>query len=328
MYIVTGAAGFIGSNLLAVMAGRGLGPLVAVDRCDSEHKRRNIAKRALAHMVAPEHLLDFLNQATGEVKALIHLGALTSTVETDLEALQDTNVRLSRALWMWCARTGVPFLYASSAATYGDGAAGFDDNGSLAALSKLRPLNAYAQSKHDFDLWVADQWQRGIVLPPQWVGLKFFNVYGPNEFHKGSQGSLVPQIHPVASRGDAYPLFKSHRAGIADGAQARDFIFVDDCSDAMLWFLSRPKVSGLFNMGTGRARTFADLAAAVYRALGRDPLIVYRETPAELQRHYQYFTEAKMDRLRAVGYTTPFTTLEDGVARTVQGYLELPDPYR
>jgi ADP-L-glycero-D-manno-heptose 6-epimerase len=328
MYIVTGGAGFIGSNLLAVMAGRGLGPLVAIDRCDTEHKRRNIAKRDLAALVPPEQVLDALDRHRTTIRAVIHLGALTSTVETDLESLQDINVRLSRALWAWCARSGVPFIYASSAATYGDGSAGFDDDGTLAALARLRPRNPYAQSKHEFDLWVADQWGRAAHLPPQWVGLKFFNVYGPNEFHKGSQGSLVPQIFPLARRGEAYPLFKSHRDGIPDGGQKRDFVFVDDCCDVILWCLEHPAVNGLFNLGTGRARTFLDLAGAVYRAAGREPATVFRDTPPELRAHYQYFTEAKMDRLRTVGYTTPFTTLERGVEITVRDYLSQPNPYR
>ncbi|MCB2108735.1 MAG: NAD-dependent epimerase/dehydratase family protein, partial [Rhodobacteraceae bacterium] len=177
MYVVTGGAGFIGSNLLAVMESRGLGPLAVVDRCDSEHKHRNIAKRNLAHIVAPETTLRFLHDHAKQVRAVFHLGAITSTTETDVEKLHETNVLLSRALWLWCARAGVPFIYASSASTYGDGANGFDDLGTLDALSRLHPLNHYGQSKHDFDLWVADQWARGTDIPPQWAGLKFFNVY-------------------------------------------------------------------------------------------------------------------------------------------------------
>lgn len=328
MYIVTGGAGFIGSNLLAVLEDRGLGPLVAIDRCDNEYKRRNIARRKRLQLVAPEEALGFLDRNTGAVTALFHLGALTATTERDVEALQDTNVRLSRALWSWSARAGVPFVYASSASTYGAGELGFDDTGTLTHLSRLRPLNPYGQSKHDFDLWVADQWARGDNMPPRWAGLKFFNVYGPNEFHKGSQGSLVPQIHAVAKRNEPYPLFKSHRAGIADGEQKRDFVFVDDCCDVMLWLAEQDNASGLFNLGTGRARTFLDLAFAVYRATGVEPRVTFRDTPIELRAHYQYFTEAKMDRLRAVGYTKPFTMLEDGVERTVRDFLNQPDPYR
>jgi ADP-L-glycero-D-manno-heptose 6-epimerase len=328
MFVVTGGAGFIGSNLLAAMEKRDVGRLALIDRCDSDHKIRNIAKRTLAHHVPPESALQFLDDPPETVHGLIHLGALTSTTETNLEALQETNVQLSRALWNWCARRRVPFVYASSAATYGDGSAGFDDAGTIEALSRLRPLNAYAQSKHEFDLWVADEWRRGTNVPPQWAGLKFFNVYGPNEFHKGTQASLVPQIYPVAARGEAYSLFKSHRADYPDGGQKRDFIFVDDCCDIILWLLDHPQVSGLFNVGTGAARTFLDLAAAVY-AGARQPLkITYRDTPVPLRAHYQYFTEAVMDRLRTVGYTKPFTTLEDGVARTVVDYLSQPDPYR
>ncbi|MDX2223282.1 MAG: ADP-glyceromanno-heptose 6-epimerase [Rhodospirillaceae bacterium] len=328
MYVVTGGTGFIGSNLLAVMESRGLGPLAAIDRCENEHKRRNIAKRSLAHLVPPEQTLAFLYDHLKEISAVIHLGALTSTTETDVERLHETNVLLSRALWHWCARAEVPFIYASSAATYGDGGAGFDDAGTPEALARFRPLNPYGQSKHDFDLWVADQWTRARAVPPQWAGLKFFNVYGPNEFHKGAQSSLVPQVYAAAAKEQAFKLFRSHNPAYPDGGQLRDFVFVDDCCDVILWLLENPAVSGLFNLGTGQPRTFLDLAQAVYRAAGREPQIAFRDTPPELRAQYQYFTQAKMDRLRRVGYTTAFTPLEIGVTETVTTYLSQPDPYR
>ncbi len=332
MYVVTGGAGFIGSNLLAMLEARGLGPLVVVDRCDDAHKIRNIAKRHLDQVVAPERTFAFLDEYAAEIKAIFHLGAITSTTERDLTKLDEVNVRLSRALWAWCARHQVPFIYASSAATYGDGEAGFDDNGTVAALARLKPLNPYGQSKHTFDLTVAQECEKaprpGTSLPPQWAGLKFFNVYGPNEFHKGSQASLVPQIYPKAAAGEAYALFKSHNPDYADGGQLRDFVFVEDCCDVMLWFLENPKVSGLYNMGTGQARSFMDLASAVYRAVGREALVTFRDTPADIRGQYQYFTQARMDHLRAVGYAKPFTSLEQGVTATVQKYLSQPDPYR
>lgn len=326
MYVVTGGAGFIGSNLLAMLEARGRGPLALVDRCDSAHKQRNIAKRDIAATVAPEQCLAFLDENAGKIRGLFHLGAITSTTERDLELLEEVNVRLSRALWTWCARYGVPFVYASSAATYGAGDEGFDDDGRLASLARLKPLNPYGASKHAFDLWVAQQ--APAAAPPRWAGLKFFNVYGPNEFHKGSQASLVPQVYPVAARGEAYTLFRSHNPLYADGEQKRDFIFVDDCCDAMLWLMFEGRTRGIFNLGTGLARTFLDLAAAVYRAAGQPLNITFRDTPQDIRAQYQYFTEARMARLRAAGYPRPFTALEDGVAITIERYLSQPDPYR
>ena len=328
MYVVTGGAGFIGSNLLATLEARAFGPLVAVDRCDDVHKVRNIAKRRLAHVVAPEQTFTFLDEHARRIQAIFHLGAITSTTERDIAKLDEVNVRLSRALWAWCARQEVPFIYASSAATYGDGTAGFDDDGSLAALARLKPLNPYGQSKHRFDLVVAQDISAGAPKPPFWAGLKFFNVYGANEFHKGSQASLVPQIYPKAVAGQAYPLFKSHNSAYVDGGQLRDFIFVEDCCDVMVWLLEQRQRSALYNLGTGTARSFLDLAAAVYRAIGRAPSIVFRDTPRDIRAQYQYFTEAPMNRLRAAGYVKSFTSLEDGVAATVQNYLSQSDPYR
>lgn len=328
MYVVTGGAGFIGSNLLSVLEARGLGPLAVVDRCDSEHKRRNIAKRALAANVAPEQCLAFLNENAGKIRGLFHLGAITSTTERDLELLEEVNVRLSRALWTWCARHGVAFVYASSAATYGSGEEGFDDDNALEALSRLKPLNPYGASKHAFDLWVAQQVAAGADQPPRWAGLKFFNVYGPNEFHKGSQASLVPQIYPGAAKGEATTLFRSHNPAYADGEQRRDFIFVEDCCDAMQWLMQESTTSALFNLGTGQAHTFLDLAGAVHKSAGRPLAVNFRDTPQDIRGQYQYFTQARMDRLRAAGYLRPFTALEDGVAVTVERYLSQSDPYR
>lgn len=328
MYVVTGGAGFIGSNLLATFEARGRGPLVAIDRCDDAHKSRNLAKRKLAHVVPPEETFAFLNAHVGEITAIFHLGAITSTTERDLVKLDEVNVRLSRALWMWCTRHHVPFIYASSAATYGDGSEGFDDDASVPHLARLKPLNPYGQSKHSFDLVVAQDVAALAPVPPLWAGLKFFNIYGPNEFHKGSQASLVPQVYGKAAAGEAYPLFKSHNPTYPDGGQLRDFVFVDDCCDVMLWLLVQRTVSGLFNLGTGKARSFLDLASAVYRATGREPLITFRDTPADIRDQYQYFTQARIDRLRAAGYAKPFTTLEDGVTATVRKYLSQTDPYR
>ena len=326
MYIVTGGAGFIGSNLAALMEERGLEPVTIIDHTETDHKARNIAKRK-AQRVAPEYLTAHLSEAGASVRGVFHLGALTSTTERDVAKLTETNVHLSRYLWRRCAKYDVPFIYASSAATYGNGAAGFADDDSLAALARLHPLNPYGQSKHSFDLWVAEQVARGEPAPPRWAGVKFFNVYGPNEFHKGPQASLVPQVFARAAKGEPYPLFRSHNPAYADGGQMRDFIFVEDCCDVLLWLFERAPASGIFNLGTGKARSFLDLAHAVYLALGQEPKIAWRDTPEDIRAQYQYFTEARMDRLRSLGYAAPFTGLEDGVAKTVR-ILSRSDPYR
>jgi ADP-L-glycero-D-manno-heptose 6-epimerase len=254
-----------------------------------------------------------------------HLGAISSTTESDVDLIVEQNFRFSCAVWEWCHTNGKRLVYASSAATYGDGSAGFDDDPSPAALAKFRPLNPYGWSKHLFDrkLAAVDGWRKSRC-----VGLKFFNVYGPNEYHKGAQRSVVHQLYPKAAAGEAAVLFKSHNPAYPDGGQQRDFIWVGDCVDVMLWLLDHPDVAGLFNVGTGRARSFADLAGAVFAACGRNARIDFIDTPPGLRDRYQYFTEARMDRLREAGYTAAFTPLEDGVRRYVEQFLAQPDPYR
>jgi len=326
--VVTGGAGFIGSNILAGLEARGGMRLVCCDVFGEGDKWRNVAKRQLYDVVPPARLEDWLaGPDAGEVGAIVHMGARSDTTARDVDAVMAQNFAFSRMLWDWTARRGVPFVYASSAATYGDGQAGFDDDSSPAGLARLRPLNPYGWSKHLFDRFVAAEVAAGRRRPPHWAGLKFFNVYGPNEYHKGPQRSVAHQIHPVAARGDAFALFKSHRPGIADGGQMRDFVWVGDCVHATLWLLDNPQASGLFNVGSGRARSFLDMARAVYAACDRNASIVFRDMPEELRDHYQYFTQARLDRLRAVGYAWPFTELEDGVARYVRGHLATPDPY-
>ncbi|MBI3451948.1 MAG: ADP-glyceromanno-heptose 6-epimerase [Rhodospirillales bacterium] len=328
MIVVTGGAGFIGSNLVAALEDRGTHDIAVCDRLGTDGKWRNLAKRAPADIVTPDRLFDFLDRRSAEVETIVHLGASSSTTETDVDFILDNNFRLSSALWDWCADREKRLIYASSAATYGDGAAGFDDDASPATLARLRPLNPYGWSKHLFDRLVAKRLAGEATRPAQHVGLKFFNVYGPNEYHKGGQRSVVDQIYPVAAAGQAFPLFKSHNPNYPDGGQMRDFIWVGDCVAVMLWLLDNPKINGLFNLGTGKARSFLDLANAVYRALGRNANITFRDTPVEIRDKYQYFTEARMERLRAAGYAAPFTPLEDGVRRYVQDFLAAADPYR
>jgi len=327
MIVVTGGAGFIGSNVVAALEAAGAPEIVVVDRLGHEEKWRNIAKREIAGFLAPDRLLDYLDRHAAGIEAVLHFGAISSTTETDVDRIVETNFSLSLALWEWCARHGARLIYASSAATYGDGAEGFDDDGAPEALARLRPLNAYGWSKLAFDRRIARIAAAGGAKPPQWAGLRFFNVYGPNEYHKGSMRSVVHQIYPAAAAGKPCRLFKSHRVEYPDGGQQRDFVWVGDCVDIVSWLMERPEVSGLFNVGAGRARSFADLAAATYRALGAEPRINYIDMPEEIRDRYQYFTQAEMGRLRAAGFDRPATALEDGVARYVADYLAAADPY-
>jgi ADP-L-glycero-D-manno-heptose 6-epimerase len=328
MYVVTGGAGFIGSNIVWALEDQGVGKVVVCDRLRQGQKWRNVAKRELAGVVPPEGLFDFLNANATNVDAIIHMGAISSTTETDVDLIMDTNYRLSAALWQWCTQHHVRFIYASSAATYGDGQQGFDDEATPDALARLKPMNPYGWSKHLFDRRVARMIADNEPRPPQWVGLKYFNVYGPNEYHKDRMRSVVCQVFPNARDGAPATLFQSHNPDYPDGGQRRDFVWVGDCVDILLWLLKNPDVNGLFNCGTGKARTFAELTAAVYKALGREPRIEYVPTPLEIRPKYQYFTEARMERLRAAGYKRPFTGLEKGVAEYVAGFLDTDDPYR
>lgn len=326
--LVTGGAGFIGSNVVARLC-RDPGLDVAV--CDwlgdaTIAKWRNIAKHPIADFVAPEAMFDWLGRHAGEVELVVHMGAISSTTEPDVDLVVRSNFVLSRDLWDWCAEHKKRLIYASSAATYGEGAAGFDDDNDLAALAALRPLNAYGWSKALFDLHAVRAAARGHA-PPQWAGLKFFNVYGPNEEHKLAMKSVAAQIWPDVAAGRAVRLFKSYREGVADGGQLRDFVYVRDAVDVIEWLAERPGVSGVFNLGSGRARSFKELAEAVFHAAGKEPQIDYVPMPEAIRGRYQYFTEAKLDRLRAAGYEGQFTSLEDGIADYVRGYLSQSDPY-
>jgi ADP-L-glycero-D-manno-heptose 6-epimerase len=325
MLLVTGGAGFIGSNLIASLNEAGRADIVVNDLLGDQGKWRNLGKRQLADVVPPGELPAWLDGR--RLDAVVHLGAISDTTASDGDAVIETNFRLSLRLLDWCAATRTPFIYASSAATYGDGAEGFDDDGAPAALRRLRPLNLYGWSKHLFDLAVAERSVRRAGLPPQWAGLKFFNVFGPNEYHKGEMMSVVAKRFDDVKQGRPVRLFKSHRAGVADGEQKRDFIFVDDAVAVLRWLLDTPSVSGLFNVGTGRARSFRDLMLALFAALGREPAIDYIDMPDAIRDRYQYFTEAKVERLRRAGYNGGFTPLEEGVARYA-ALLDRADRYR
>jgi len=328
MIVVTGGAGFIGSNIVAALEARGLGPIVVCDRLRDGGKWKNIAKRELADIVHPDNLFAFLDSHRGGIDAIVHMGAISATTETDADLIVETNFRLSLNLWQWCAGNNARFIYASSAATYGDGDEGFVDDTAPRALAKLRPLNAYGWSKLLFDRRIVRMIEDGAATPPQWAGLKFFNVYGPNEYHKGTMQSVVSHIFPAAKAGKTATLFKSHRPDYADGGQLRDFIWVGDCVEVVLWLLDHREVNGIYNCGTGKARSFADLAGAVYQALGRNAQIDYVPTPEPIRDKYQYFTEADTARLRGAGFDKPFTSLEDGIGTYVRDFLDSDDPYR
>jgi ADP-L-glycero-D-manno-heptose 6-epimerase len=297
--------------------------------CDvlgNEGKWHNLAKRQLADILPPEELPAWLNGR--RLDAILHLGAISETTATDGDLVIETNFRLSMRLLEWCTTHATPFIYASSAATYGDGAQGFSDDPQLSALKTLRPMNLYGWSKHLFDMAVAERAARGERLPPQWAGLKFFNVFGPNEYHKGAMMSVLAKRFDEIKSGRKLQLFKSHRKGIADGEQRRDFIYVDDVVRVMMWLLATPSVSGLFNVGTGRARSFKDLMLAAYAALGTAPNIEYIDMPLAIRDSYQYFTQSEVDRLQHAGYNGGFTALEDSVGSYVRDYLDRPDRFR
>jgi len=324
MILVTGGAGFIGSNLHAALVARGA-ETVVLDRLRSAGKWRNLAAHPPARIVAPDELEGFL-AGHPPIEMVFHLGAVSATTAVDGDLVWSSNFELSLRLWQWCAARAVRFVYASSAATYGDGAQGFEDG--LERLERLRPRNLYGWSKHAFDLQVRRMVAAGGPKPPQWAGLKFFNVYGPNEYHKGAMVSVVKVKHDDIAAGHAPLLFKSDQPGLADGEQRRDFIWVDDVVDVLLWLMDTPGVSGLFNLGTGRARSYRDLARAVCAAAGAADRVEFIDMPATLRGAYQSFTEAPMARLRAAGYVGQFTPLEDGVDRYVSAFLANSNPYR
>jgi ADP-L-glycero-D-manno-heptose 6-epimerase len=326
MLLVTGGAGFIGSNVVASLNEAGRTDVTVNDFLGSDDKWRNLQKRRLADFIPPADLFSWLDGR--KLDAVIHLGAISDTTARDGDAVVESNFRLSLRLLDWCSDTRTPLIYASSAATYGDGEQGFVDDSSPEALARLKPMNLYGWSKHLFDLALIDRAAKGGKLPPQWAGLKFFNVFGPNEYHKGEMMSLVAKRFDDAKAGRPVALFKSHRAGIADGEQRRDFIHVDDAVGVVRWLLDTPKVCGLFNVGTGKAESFRDLVTAMFAALGRAPDIRYVDMPDAVRDKYQYFTQSSVENLRRAGYNAGFTPLAEAVKRYVVSYLDTPDRYR
>lgn len=313
--IVTGAVGFIGSCLVGGLNRAGYRNLILVDEFSRADKERNLEGKQFISRVERELFPDWLDQNTGEVDFIFHLGARTDTTEQDTTIFDHLNLHYSQRIWNTCAKADIPLVYASSAATYGDGKLGYSDDHALVA--DFQPLNPYGQSKQDFDRWALEQKD----CPPRWVGLKFFNVYGPNEYHKGRMASVIFHTLRQIRQTGAMKLFRSHREGIANGHQMRDFIYVKDVVNVLLFLMKQVVPDGLYNLGTGKARTFLDLASETFRAMDLEPDISFIDTPIDIRDTYQYFTEADMSKLVEAGYDKPFSSLEDGIRDYVQQYL-------
>jgi len=328
MIVITGGAGMIGSiiawHLNTHYAEHNL---VIADRLTHEDQWQNLVKRQYAQYLDKDQLLDWL-ETRNDLTAIIHMGAISATTERDFNKLVLDNIHYSQHLWTYCANQKIPFFYASSAATYGDGEQGYDD----VSIENLRPLNGYGYSKHFFDQWALQQVSNHLQTPSAWAGFKFFNVYGPNEYHKERMASVAFHSFNQFKSIGTVKLFKSHRPDFADGMQLRDFIYVKDAANVVVHFLqtaleNKACPSGIYNIGTGQARAFKDLALNVMISLGATPHITYIDMPEDLQGRYQYFTQASMQKLRDAGYTQPFHSLEDGVKDYVQHYLMQDDPY-
>jgi ADP-L-glycero-D-manno-heptose 6-epimerase len=327
MIVVTGGAGFIGSAFLWKLNEEGLHDILVADEFGTGNKWRNLAKRRIGYALHKDQLLDWLSTKSrpAAIDAIIHMGACSATTEKDVDYLIKNNFNYSAELFQFAAHEKIPFIYASSAATYGMGEHGYSDDPQL--IHKLRPINPYGYSKHAFDHWVLNQREK----PPFWAGLKFFNVYGPQEYHKGGQASVVFHAFPqVRDRGNL-KLFKSYKEGIGHGDQRRDFVWIKDVVDVILHFMRAPQnvKSGIYNVGSGEARSFADLGRAVFSSMGkREAKFDWIEMPDEIKNQYQYFTEANLSLLREQGgYTKAFTPLEDGVKEYVTRYLSSQDPF-
>ena len=320
MIIVTGAAGFIGSCMVKRLNDAGYAEVLAVDDFSRPDKHRNLEGKQLWGRVNRLNFVRWLERNHHEVDAVIHLGARTDTTETNVDVFNELNLEYSKALWMLCSGFQIPFLYASSAATYGLGALGYADEHAL--IPDLKPLNPYGQSKQDFDVWLLETIRhQPTAFQSCWAGFKFFNVYGPNEYHKGRMASVVLHTTRKIKATGGMQLFRSHRPDFQDGAQSRDFIYVKDVVDVLLYFLENKPPNGIYNLGTGKARTFLDLATSTFNALGTEPDISFIDTPADIRDTYQYFTQADMRKLRAAGYHQPFCELEVGIEDYVGRYL-------
>lgn len=316
MIVVTGAAGFIGSCMVQKLNAEGIRDVVLVDDFSKEAKKRNWVSKQYIDKVHRDDFFAWAEQNAKHIDCIVHLGARTDTTETDYAVFERLNVGFTQQMWAFATQYRIPLLYASSAATYGDGAFGYDDD--EAKIPQLSPLNAYGKSKNEIDKWILKQ----DKMPPLWAGFKFFNVYGPNEYHKGRMASVIFHSFNQIKETGRVKLFRSHRPDFRDGYQLRDFVYVKDVVSVLYWFARNPHANGIFNLGTGRARAFYDLASSTFRALGLQPVIDFVDIPEDIRDKYQYFTEAKVQKLRSVGYDSPFFSLENGVTDYVSTYLK------
>ena len=307
MIVITGAAGFIASNVAELLNQSGYVDLALVDDFSKTEKKRNYEHLAFAELIDRNAFFDWFNENHRNVEFVIHLGARTDTTEFDYGVFQQLNVDYTIRVWMCCVQYQIPLIYASSAATYGMGELGYDDRHDI--VGRLQPLNPYGRSKNEIDKYILAQ----TGQPPFWAGLKFFNVYGPNEFHKGKMASVILHAFRQIKETGKVKLFRSHNPNFQDGQQLRDFVYVKDVAQVILWLMRNKPENGLYNVGTGKARSFFDLADNTFKALGLPTNIEFIDTPMDIRDKYQYFTEANMAKLRKAGYEAPFTSLEDGV---------------
>ncbi len=321
MIVVTGAAGFIASVLTGALNDEGENDLVLVDKFDNEAKMKNLDNKRHSQLIERDIFIDWFEKNAKDVEFIFHIGARTDTTEFDKNIFDKLNLNYTKSIWNICAENNIPMVYASSAATYGDGELGYDDNHDI--VEKLKPLNPYGESKNDFDKWALKQDKK----PPYWYGLKFFNVYGPNEFHKGRMASVIFHAYNQIKETGGMKLFRSHRPDFKDGEQLRDFVYVKDVVEVMLFFYEFEGESGLYNLGTGKARSFLDLTKATFKAMGVEENISFVDTPEDIRDKYQYFTEANMQKLLNQGYAVPFYDLESGVEEYVQEFLMKEDYY-
>lgn len=307
MIVVTGAAGFIASCLIGKLNQENFNAIIAVDNFSNEIKNKNLEGKKIQEKVDRDAFFDWLDKHYEEVEFIFHLGARTDTTEFDRELLERLNTSYSKEIWTRCVNYQIPLVYASSAATYGLGEFGYKDDENI--IPNLRPLNPYGDSKNDFDIWALNQDKKPLF----WAGLKFFNVYGPGEYHKGRMASVVFHAYNQIKANGKMKLFRSHNPNFKDGEQSRDFIYVDDVTDVCYFLMRHRKNSGIYNLGSGKARPFIALVNAVFNTLAIEPNIEFIDTPADIRDTYQYFTEAEMDKLKSIGYNKTFTSLEDGV---------------
>ena len=320
MHLITGGSGFIGSNIVARMSSRSRS-IAICDTLGQGEKWQNLAKHNFEAFIQPDGLMEWLRTNATRLASVIHMGAVSATTEKNADLIISSNFILSQQLWEICSIHNIPFIYASSAATYGDGRDGFSDRLDLERLARLRPLNAYGWSKLAFDRYVLQSVTRNNLAPPKWAGIRFFNVYGPNEYHKGEMQSLVTRSYPLITTGQPLRLFKSYRPEFPDGGQMRDFVYVRDCVDVIDWMLENEFPSSIYNIRSGEARSWNELGEAIFDAANIAPRIEYIEMPVGLRHHYQYFTKADISKLRAAGYTARMTPLREGVADYVATFL-------